>query len=464
MPAAINGPAGASGRRRRPAVATRRLRARLAAALDPAVRGGQPGREQAEAVRLLGMARELGNQIRSHLQVDDVVREAATAIRQHIGADAVWVFLVEDGRPSPPVAGQYAPLLPESYSETVPPGSTGYLEGMYRRGESIVLDDLRGPGGGWIAPEIRDPLLAAGVITHMLTPFGIGATMLGFMTVERLELRPWLPAEVDTVELVAADIGRAVHHARLFEQEARLVAELREVDRAKSDFLAAVSHELRTPLASIVGYLEVLRDREAGPLTGTQEQMLTSVDRSAVRLRRLIEDMLTLSRIEAGTFRSRRAPVSMSEVVRKAAAALRPVAGKRGIALTADCPPEGLPVSGDPGQLDRVLMDLISNAVKFSPDGGRVEITAVPAPDARDGMVEVTVRDSGIGIPEAEQRHLGDRFFRGSNAVAGAVPGTGMGLAITHTIVANHRGSLNLTSREGEGTTAVLTLPALRPA
>jgi signal transduction histidine kinase len=432
---------------------------------DEVTRGSDQRQDDpAEAIRLLKVARELGNRIREHLRVEDVVREASAALQEHLGADAVWVYLVEHGRPGMPVADQHSPLLPENYSDTIPPGSADILGEMYRRGEAVVISDLRGPEGDWIAPEIRDPLVAAGVITHMLMPFGVGDTMLGFMTVERLQLRPWVPAEVHTVELVAADVGRAVHHARLYEREERLVAELREVGRAKSDFLAAVSHELRTPLTSIVGYLEVLRERGPGPLTTVQARMLRSIDRSAIRLRQLIEDVLTLSKIETGAFKTIMRPLNLAGLVTGAATAIRPDAEAKGVSLIAEAPAPDLLVSGDADQLDRALTNLLSNAVKFTPAGGQVRVSAAagPAgPPAAGSAAVVTVRDTGIGVPEAEQRKLFDQFFRASNAIHQAVPGTGIGLTIVRSIVSNHRGTMELTSREGAGTTVIIRIPLL---
>src|SRR5207248_5976248 len=127
---------------------------------------------------------------------------------------------------------------------------------------------------------------------------GTGNDLLGIIVALRTgHGRPWTGAEVAAIESIAADLGRGLHQARLFEAENRLVGELRAVDQAKSDFLATVSHELRTPLTSIAGYVEILRDAEAGPLTPAQQQMLETVDRNAARLRHLIEDVLTLSKI-----------------------------------------------------------------------------------------------------------------------------------------------------------------------
>jgi signal transduction histidine kinase len=452
---------------------------------------GRLRQQEAGTVRLLGMAREVGNRIRAHLRVEEVVQEASRAIEENVGADVAWVFLVQNGKVSPPVGRESDPLLPATYSENVPPGSAEYLEGMYRRGESVVIRDLRGPEGEWIAPEIRDPLLAAGIITHMLIPFGIGETMLGFITVERLYEQAWLPAEVHAVELIAADIGRALHHARLYEAETRLVAELRRVDEAKSYFLATVSHELRTPLTSILGYLEILQAGEPGPLTTTQARMLDSIDRNSTRLRRLIEDVLTMSKIESGSFTTTLRPVNVVDIVTSATDALQPQADAKGITLIRETPATGLLVTGDSDQLDRALMNLLSNAVKFTPPGGQVRVSAAAAagparparpaapagaqarhpepgdPVAGDPALQnsrtavLTVRDTGIGIPEADKSRLFDRFYRASNAAERAIAGTGIGLTIVRTIVANHRGSMDLQSQEGEGTVVTVRLPLL---
>jgi signal transduction histidine kinase len=256
---------------------------------------------------------------------------------------------------------------------------------------------------------------------------------------------------------VAADVGRGLHHARLYEAENRLVDELRGVDQVKSDFLATVSHELRTPLTSIAGYIEILRDRTAGPLTTAQEQMLDSVDRNTARLRHLIEDVLTLSKIESGTFTSRMRPVSLTEIVAADVTALHPVAAAKGLTLSEQDSDHSLMVSGDSGQLDRLVMNLLSNAIKFTPEGGTVRVGT-----GSDGDLAVLrVSDTGIGIPDRDKKELFTRFFRASNAVEESIPGTGLGLAIVRTIVANHRGDLEVASREGRGTTVTVRIPLL---
>jgi signal transduction histidine kinase/CHASE3 domain sensor protein len=431
--------------------------------------------EQAETSRLLGMARETGNRIRARLRVDEVVREASAGVAAALKAEFVRVLLVEDGTILPPVGYEREPLS-GSYVGSTPPDTARILAQMYRRGENVAIADLRGPEADWISPKIRVPLVEAGVVSHMLVPFGVGEEFLGFVTVERLRRRAWTPTEVRAVELVASDIGRAVRAARLYEDEERLVAELREVDKAKSDFLAAVSHELRTPLTGIVGYLELLRAGRGGTLSTTQAAMLDALGASAFRLRGLIEDVLTTSRIEAGAFKTVMAPVDLADLASAAAEALRPEAEAKQVSLAVRRTEGGLIISGDATQLDHALMNLVSNAVKFTPTGGKVVVAAAagpgsmpaaltvpagspPGPATRPTAAVVTIRDTGIGIPDADKPHLFDRFFRASNAVETAVPGTGIGLAIVRSIVTNHGGTIDFDSLAGEGTTVTLRLP-----
>ncbi len=259
------------------------------------------------------------------------------------------------------------------------------------------------------------------------------------------------------VETAAARRDREWHRARLCEAENHVVAKLRAVGQGGPGFLATVSHELRTPLTSIAGYVELLREEQVGPLTPAQAAMLAAVDRNTARLRHVIEDALTVSEIESGTFRTTRQPVNLVEVVAVAIEALRPVAAARRITLRLDSPGGPVIVAGDPGQLGRLVMNLLSNAVKFTPGDGRISAGA----EASGGQAMLTVRDTGIGIPAGQQPVLGTRFFRVSNAAGLSVPGTGVGLAIARAIVANHGGELAVRSVEGRGTTVTVRIPLL---
>jgi signal transduction histidine kinase len=254
---------------------------------------------------------------------------------------------------------------------------------------------------------------------------------------------------------VATDEAARVRAAAQRSRERRLTARLDALRVAQDDFTATVSHELRTPLTSISGYTELLLESEPGTLSAAQVRMLEVIGRNAARLRELIEDMLTAAAIEAGDFRVAAEPFDLAEVLGPAIAAAEPAAGKASVRLHADVRGP-LPLTGDAAQLDRVVTDLLSNAIKFTAPDGTVGVHA----DRRGDDVRLIVADTGMGIPAGEQHALFTRFFRASNAVARAVPGTGLGLSIVRTVVDRHGGSVQITSTEDVGTTVTVRLPA----
>ncbi|NMO55132.1 HAMP domain-containing protein [Actinoplanes sp. TBRC 11911] len=258
------------------------------------------------------------------------------------------------------------------------------------------------------------------------------------------------------IRAVAEALNAAADQADLVRRhEEQIRDRLEALDNAKTDFMTTVSHELRTPLTSISGYSELLRDPDTGGLTEPQRRMVEVIARNAARLRELIEDMLTLARIENGEFRSELATVDLAEVIERAIGGITPAAAKASVGL--HCDVRGpLPARGDGAQLDRVLVNLLSNAVKFTPADGTVTVRA-----AQDGdRVALSVADTGIGIPESEKQALFARFFRATNAIRNAIPGTGLGLAIVRTIVGNHGGTIEVDSTENAGTTVTVRLPA----
>ncbi len=407
------------------------------------------------------MARQTVQRIREHLRVDDVLREARLAIEQELDADVAYLHVIEDGRISPARGPAAAWRLPSGFLENMPQEAHTVVMDLMARRSSLVIQDVAGPEGEWLPPQLREPLRAASIVSHLLTPFGDRSELLGVIAAERMRPgHPWTPAEVEAVEWIAGDLAQGLRQARMYEAENRLVAKLKALDRAKSDFLAAVSHELRTPLTSIAGSVELLAEGDAGPLTGPQKHMLDAAGRNTVRLQHLIEDLLTLSKIETGAFRASMRPVDLATILTAGTGAWRPEADGKGVALTVAASPAWVPVNGDPVQLERMLLNVVSNAVKFTPAGGQVAVTL----SEQDGSAVLRITDTGIGIPEAEQPDLSSRFFRASNAVARSIPGTGLGLTIVRSIVANHGGQLDVRSREGQGTTVTIRLPLRRPA
>jgi signal transduction histidine kinase len=226
-----------------------------------------------------------------------------------------------------------------------------------------------------------------------------------------------------------------------------------ELMRQKEDFAAAVSHELRTPLTSILGYLELIEQSNA-ERSEPEDGYLVVVKRNAERLLRLVSDLLLVSEVEDSMLALEFQDVDLHRLASECVEAAKPAADAKGIELRLS---DGAPVhlGGDRGRLAQMMDNLVSNAIKFTSDGGTVTISTA----VRDGQGVFEVADSGMGISAADQAQLYDRFFRTRDAAANAIAGTGLGLTITKAIVDAHGGSIDLQSRVGQGTTFVVTLP-----
>jgi two-component system phosphate regulon sensor histidine kinase PhoR len=415
---------------------------------------------EADRARVQAGVRQAAIRIRGHLRGTEILTEAVTAVREHLRVDWVYAGIVREGQLTLEDVNESARATDGDMVGYLPPDTIDWLREIYRHRSSHRVQDLAGPDAQDIPVQIRRSLLELGGASLLLTPFGAGPELLGALGLLRYDqASPWTDAETAAVESLARDIGRGLEHARLYEGEEHLVAELKSLDAAKTSFLASASHDLRSPLTSIIGYVEILADQDEGPLMPTQARMLDAVDRNARRLMTLIENMLTTAKIEMGGFMTRRRPVDLAGLVTAAADVIRPAAAAGGLDLEVSCPPSALIVDGDADQLDRVLVNLLSNAVKYTPKGGHVAAALASEGDS----AVLTVADTGIGIPAHDQAALFTRFFRASNAVAGAVPGSGLGMSIARTIVTNHEGDISVRSAEGEGTTVTVRIALAKP-
>ena len=229
-----------------------------------------------------------------------------------------------------------------------------------------------------------------------------------------------------------------------------------EVARMKDEFVGMISHELRTPLSAIIGFLDLLQSDPGQPLSEEQQEFVAIIERNAQRLLNLVGDLLFTAQVESGRFPLDRAEVDVGELVRSAVASAGPHAQREGIEITAELAPEPVRILIDAGRIGQALDNLLSNAIKFTPRGGRVVARVRPV----DGGVELSVSDTGIGIPKDEQGMLFTRFFRASTATSNAVPGVGLGLTITRAIVLAHGGTMDVRSEEGIGTEFRFVLPS----
>ena len=252
-----------------------------------------------------------------------------------------------------------------------------------------------------------------------------------------------------------SDMKRAQRDLELaVESERELVDKLRDLDRVRTSFVSSVSHELRTPLTSILGYLELLQDDLEG-MNEHQQEMLDIVSRNSKRLLALIEDLLVLSRIESGAFRVLKEPVNLRALVNAVAREVATKARASGLELKVAVTEDVGSVLGDPNELERLLLSLVHNSLKFTPRGGKITIFA----SRRDGFANISVEDSGTGIPQAELDKVFDPFFRSESADRRAIPGTGLGLPIAKTIAEQHGGTIECESEPGQGTRVTVVLP-----
>jgi len=252
-------------------------------------------------------------------------------------------------------------------------------------------------------------------------------------------------------EMVVQPLAGARQLVLLFDQSGRQATE-----RMRVDFVANASHELRTPLAGILGFVETLRDPVAGADGATRERFLAIMDGEARRMQRLVDDLMSLSRIEAEKYRAPDQPVALAPLIEEVIAVFRNSPGARGREIRVEAPDSPATVRGDRAQLSQLLHNLVSNALKYGAAGTPVTVSARALPG---GMAELSVADQGDGIAPQHLPRLTERFYRVDSSRSRAMGGTGLGLAIVKHIVQRHGGVLNIDSMVGVGTSVRAELP-----
>ncbi|MFJ6280478.1 sensor histidine kinase [Arthrobacter subterraneus] len=291
----------------------------------------------------------------------------------------------------------------------------------------------------------------------LLLPIGEGASSFGvlWIAVDRGH-RKWSSAEIALLQHLIGNLAHGVIQGQLILGQQQVVDRLRELDAARDGFIATIHHELRTPLASILGYVELLQEGDAGELPAAARKMLSVIERNGQRLSALVENVLALSVLDAGT-RLGNARIDLMPLIESVVADLMPLAAAKRISVRVSPAESPQHVQGVGELLKRAFVNVLSNAVKFTPDGGTVTVTYLA--DEPGGLVRIAVEDSGIGIPAEELPHLLTRFYRASNSVAAEIPGTGLGLPIAAQSVERHGGTFSIQSQLGSGTTVTIELP-----
>jgi len=302
--------------------------------------------------------------------------------------------------------------------------------------------------------RVRDLLVGLGMRSMLAVPLLRENHLLGGLVINRRAPGGFDPKAVELLQTFATQSALAIQNARLYREIETKSRELETASRHKSEFLANMSHELRTPLNAIIGFSEVLAERMFGEINDKQAEYLDDIVVSGRHLLALINDILDLSKIEAGRMELDLSEFELAAVIANTLSLVRERAQRRGIALASVVDPRIGPVRADERKVKQVLLNLLSNALKFTPEGGRIDVRAGLARD----HVEIAVTDTGVGISPEDQATVFEEF-RQVGAAAKKVEGTGLGLAISRKFVELHGGAIRVASEPGKGSTFTFTLP-----
>ncbi|WP_134741231.1 GAF domain-containing sensor histidine kinase [Nocardioides sp. 503] len=483
---------------RRPDQARRELLEMYSDLAGIALHNARRASDLEEQVRLAAAVEAIHSNATRSLEVTHVIGSSAHPIAEALGADSLWLRALGDGDRVSGIGARYpdelgpAPdelleivarsardawakgqialaRIEDSSAARVTPVLTGRTAAPTRpRLETGERVEVAGGRAGWVPRRARrldptgpqqealtDYLRPLGAQTLLLAPLGAGPDCLGYLIAVRRVGRPdFSPHEVQAAGQIARNLGQAVLNARLLEREHVLVGQLEALDHYKSDLISTVSHELRTPLTSIKGHLELVEDDPAA----APESSFRVIGRNLERVMTLINDLLTLKQVTDADVPTVSGVVDLQQAAVDAASSIRPLAVEKGVTLRVLPYAGPLLISGDRDELERVALNLVGNAVKYTPAGGTVTVSTART----ERFVRLVVHDTGYGISKHDQEELFSEFFRSTNPEALALPGTGLGLSIVRRIVQRHGGSILLDSALGAGSTFTVRLPLSR--
>jgi signal transduction histidine kinase len=446
---------------RRPDEAHRRILNRYAAQAAQALVIAVEREGFAEQVRMLSAARQVVRNAARERSIGTMLEKVQPSLIEGFRALGMWIHTFdEDGH------GLGAIYSADGGSIEMPPHLVTIAERAATetwRAQRVGIVSRHAPHDIRVAqvpaPEfdqIIDFLEGIGVGSLLFVPMGAGRECLGSLVLTRTLGAPdWTGAETDAALEVGRDLGRAVLNARALERERELVRELKALDDYKSKLIATLSHELKSPLAAMLANIEFLQ--ATGELDDHVGEVLGAVDRGAARLVRVVEDLLLLAKVGDPNTPLLTRPVDMHGAVEDVVH-LTKITDQHRVSVRTEGDPH-IVASGDPAEIDILVTNLVSNAVKYSGQEDPVVVTL----SRTDDEVCVECADSGIGISEADQTNLFQEFFRSDSAAVRAQAGTGLGLTIVERIVTRHGGRIEVESELGEGSTFRVFLPSGLP-
>jgi signal transduction histidine kinase len=396
---------------------------------------------------LLEAANRCARALGSSLALEEAFGAFIRELRGLIPFDRTAIILSEEGHVRVMATAGHmhdAVLRP---GEALPQGAL--IEEVMRTGETVYRRDMNDHQ----YPE-ELTLTEIGLRSRVAAPLLLGVRPIGMVAILRREPEAFGPDEIELAGLLGRLVATAVQNIRAYAAERETVEELRRLSALRADFVSLVSHELRSPMAAVIGAARTLQERWRELSPEQRASFLALISDETARLATLIGDVLDTSRIEAGTFTYAFSDVDLAELVREAVSTMG--LGQDEVDVVAHTPETVPLVRADRERLKQVLMNLVENAVKYSPAGGGVDVRAW----ADNGRVLVSVEDSGPGIPREQHGLIFEKFGRAN--VGGGKPGSGLGLFIARSIAEAHGGTLRVRSAPGQGATFTLELPLAR--
>jgi GAF domain-containing protein len=397
---------------------------------------------------------EVGQAVSSSLDLETVLTTIVSRAVQLSGADGGVIFEYDEGTQefTQRAATDPASALAEARRTT----RIGKGEGVVGH-TAVTLGPAQVPditvAGAYEGP-LREILIGAGVRAVLAVPMLRESHLIGCLAVTRNAAGDFPSETMELLRTFATQSALAIQNARLFREIEEKSHQLEVASQHKSEFLANMSHELRTPLNAIIGFSEVLTERMFGELNEKQEEYLKDIYASGTHLLSLINDILDLSKIEAGRMELELTDFHLPQAIENALTLVRERAGRRAIALAHTMDEHLGEIRGDERKVKQVLLNLLSNALKFTPEGGRVEVRA----GIVDGMAEISVTDTGVGIAPEDQGAIFEEFRQVGTADKKA-EGTGLGLTLCRKFIELHGGRIWVKSQVGVGSTFAFTIP-----
>jgi len=413
--------------------------------------------ELTQSVEQLTALGEVSRAVSSTLDVETVLNTIVSRASQLAGAAGCSIYEYDEG------AEQFELRATHNYDaefvEAIRATPLRKGEGLMGRAaemrEPIQIPDITQPGA--YESSVRDTLIRFGYRAVLSVPLLREDQIIGSLSFTRKEPGEFPPEVVDVLKTFATQSALAIQNARLFREIADKSAQLEAASRHKSELLANMSHELRTPLNAIIGFSEVLTERMFGELNEKQDEYLKDIHASGQHLLSLINDILDLSKIEAGRMELEADDFDLPSAIDNALILVRERATRRGITLRRTIDEQLGMLRGDERKVKQVLLNLLSNALKFTPEGGGIDVSA----RLQDGAAEIAVTDTGVGIAPEDQEAVFEEFRQVGSADK-KVEGTGLGLALSRKFIELHGGRIWVKSQAGQGSTFTFTLPVRR--